>query len=126
MGLQAKSEKCKQRWNFLHLRPLQNSLRPSETSSYRHSRVGGNPDGSIELLIKQILECQASGFPPRGNDGNQVFQVVLNFAKASAYQSRSGRLKTVLPQNLKNSHIRAYLGLNPNMPALRLISGIKF
>ncbi|OSI14507.1 hypothetical protein BWD09_10420 [Neisseria dentiae] len=39
-------------------------LRPSEMLKYRHSRVGGNPDGNIEALIKQILECQASGFPP--------------------------------------------------------------
>ncbi len=27
----------------IYMRPLQNSFRPSETSDYRHSRVGGNP-----------------------------------------------------------------------------------
>ncbi|WP_373700924.1 hypothetical protein, partial [Neisseria dentiae] len=36
---------------------------PPEKSDFRHSRAGGNPDGNIEVLIKQILECQASGFP---------------------------------------------------------------
>ncbi|MCQ9326327.1 hypothetical protein [Neisseria dentiae] len=41
-----------------------NTLRPSEMFKSRHSRAGGNPDGNIEVLIKQILECQAPGFPP--------------------------------------------------------------